>query len=204
MPFYLAYPGCCPELRLVSGLVDAEVLFCQGRGSRRRFSFKHALVQDAAYNSLVRKKREQLHLAVADALEENFEETCFKEPEVVAWHLQSAGEFDRSLKYWENASERSLNSYAYQEAIEQIQHALDALEQLPESHDNVKDPYPIIVYLQGSYGVGGPIENVNKWGLTRLIRDENDLSNERNQLLTARKPEKWNCSWDPKTILILV
>ena len=54
---------------------------------------------------------------------------------------------------------------------------------LPESHDMDHGPYPVLVYLQGGYGVGGPIENVNRWGLMRLIRDERELDSERNQLL---------------------
>lgn len=117
-------------------LVDAELLFTQGRGARIRYNFKHALIQDAAYNSLIKKRRQEIHLAIAEAFEDSFPEVCEKEPEVVARHFTEAAVDEKSLVYWDRASERSLRSYAYREAIEQINCALQALKNLPESRDH--------------------------------------------------------------------
>lgn len=72
-------------------LVAAELLFVQGRAPRQRYQFKHALLQDAAYNSLVKAKRQEFHGQTAAALDAHFPDVCEKEPEVVAQHFSEAG-----------------------------------------------------------------------------------------------------------------
>lgn len=116
-------------------LVAAELLFVQGRAPRQRFQFKHALLQDAAYNSLVKAKRQEFHGQTAAALEAHFPDVCEKEPEVVAQHFSEAGLPDRAVKYWQRAGERSLRRYAYREAIQQIRSGLEAIKSLPESRE---------------------------------------------------------------------
>ncbi len=122
--------------RELQKLADAELLFVQGRGARTRYSFKHALIQDAAYDSMVKAKRQELHRRLACAIESSFPDTCVAEPEVLARHFAEAGDFEKAWFYWNRAGERSLQRYAYREAIEQIRGALLALEGLPDSRDN--------------------------------------------------------------------
>ncbi len=122
--------------RELQKLVDAELLFTQGRGPRTRYSFKHALIQDAAYNSLVKRKRQKLHRSIAEAIEASFPDICTKEPEVLARHFAEAGDNEKAFQYWDSAGERSLQRYAYREAIEHIRGALAALDAMPKTSDN--------------------------------------------------------------------
>ena len=117
-------------------LVEAELLFTQGRGARLRYSFKHALIQDAAYGTLVKDRRQQLHQDIAQAIDGTFPEVREKEPEVLARHYTEAGNDEKALTYWNNAGERSLQRYAYREAIEHIRSELSALSKLPDSREN--------------------------------------------------------------------
>ena len=81
-----------PRLRDVLGrLVEAELLYQRGRPPRARYMFKHALIQDAAYQSLVRRTRQQYHRQVAELLESNFADTVEASPELVAHHYSEAG-----------------------------------------------------------------------------------------------------------------
>ena len=116
-------------------LVDAELLFTEGRAPRQRYQFKHALLQDAAYNSLVKSVRQEFHARIGVALESQFPDVCDKEPEVVAQHFSDAGIPEKAFRYWGRAGERSLHRYAYREAIQQIRAGLEAIKLLPESRD---------------------------------------------------------------------
>ncbi len=124
-----------PLHRELQKLVDAELLFVQGRGARTRYSFKHALIQDAAYDSMVKGNRQELHRRLAYAIESAFPDICVSEPEVLARHFAEAGDFEKAWFFWNRAGERSLQRYAYREAVEQIRGALQALEGLPDSRD---------------------------------------------------------------------
>src|SRR5262249_23230205 len=98
-------------------LVDAELIYQRGTPPDATYQFKHALVQDAAYASLVRGRRQQLHGAIARALEERFPDTMATEPEMLAYHFTEAGLPKLATSYWFKAGQRATEHSAYQEAI---------------------------------------------------------------------------------------
>ena len=123
-----------PRLRDVLGrLVEAELLYQRGRPPRSRYIFKHALIQDAAYQSLLRRTRQQYHRQVAELLESNFADTVEASPELVAHHYSEAGLPDPAVKYWQRAGEKAARRSANQEAVGHLTAGLEQLAQLPET-----------------------------------------------------------------------
>lgn len=117
----------------LSRLADAELVFTSGSDAHRQYSFKHGLVQDAAYNSLLRRRRRGLHGRVADVLEAEFPEVVAGEPELLAHHHAGADHPDRAATYWQRAGERALQRSANEEAIAYLDRALPMVERLPAS-----------------------------------------------------------------------
>src|SRR5262249_34860635 len=97
------------------------------------YSFKHALVQDAAHESLLRSTRQQLHAQIARALETLFPELMDAQPELFAQHYAEAGLVERSVAFWGKAGHRSAARSAMVEAAAQFQRGLEQLRLLPES-----------------------------------------------------------------------
>jgi predicted ATPase len=114
-------------------LVHAELIFQRGVPPDATYQFKHALVQDAAYSSLVRSRRQQLHGVIGRALVEQFPEIADIEPEIVAHHYAEAGLADAAIDYWQKAGERAIRTSAYLEAVKHITHGVDLLQQLPST-----------------------------------------------------------------------
>jgi predicted ATPase len=84
-------------------LSRAGLIFCRGEPPDCTYTFKHALLQGAAYESLLRMRRQQLHRRIADALEEEFAELAEKEPQLMAHHLAQAGLSERAINYLQKA-----------------------------------------------------------------------------------------------------
>jgi predicted ATPase len=106
----IAATAALPENSLknaLSQLADADLIYQRGVPPDATYQFKHALVQDASYASLVRSRRQQLHGAVAQALEERFADIAATEPETVAHHLTEAGLTESALSYWLRAGQRT-------------------------------------------------------------------------------------------------
>ena len=110
--------------------VDDE-LYQRGRPPRARYLFKHALIQDAAYASLLRSARQQVHANVAQALMDKLPELAETQPELLAHHYTQAGLLAPALDRWQAAVERAVQRSAYVEAIHSIDQALAQLAQLP-------------------------------------------------------------------------
>src|SRR5262249_43264594 len=132
-------------------LVDAGLLFPRGTHPRVTYTFKHALIQDAAYQSLVKKTRQQLHRQVAEALEKSFPDVVETQPELVAHHLGEAGETARSVGYWLQAGERTQRRSAHIEAIRHMTRGLDAVARLPDGPDRIGAELRFRLLLSGSY-----------------------------------------------------
>jgi predicted ATPase len=88
-------------------LVGAELLYQRGRPPRAKYMFKHALIQDAAYGSLLKRTRQQHHQQIAQMLEAEFSETVKAEPELVAHHYTEAGLNEQAVGYWHQAGKRA-------------------------------------------------------------------------------------------------
>ena len=112
-------------------LVQAEMLFQKGRPPQCSYLFKHALIQDAAYKSMLKKKRQQYHGKIAEGLVARFAETAATEPELVAQHYTEAGQSEQGIEYWLRAGQRAGERADYQEAIRHLSRGLDLLNTLP-------------------------------------------------------------------------
>jgi predicted ATPase/DNA-binding response OmpR family regulator/class 3 adenylate cyclase len=113
-------------------LAAPELIFVRGEPPDSTYVFKHALVQDAAYGTLVRSKRQQLHRRIADALEQGFPETVETQPELLAHHLIQAGLTERAIDYLRKAGQRTIERSANAEAIRHLTQALELLQSRPE------------------------------------------------------------------------
>ncbi|HXA21585.1 MAG TPA: AAA family ATPase [Acetobacteraceae bacterium] len=123
------------ELQAALGqLSDAGLLFCRGTAPHASYLFKHALVQDAAYSTLLRGRRQELHVRVAAALEEHFADLVERQPELLAHHLTAAGKSERAVDQWLKAGQHAAAKFAYPEAIAHFKRGLGLLNSLPESH----------------------------------------------------------------------
>jgi predicted ATPase/class 3 adenylate cyclase len=124
------------EVELASALdrlIAAGLLFRQGAPPHATYLFKHALVQDTAYSTLLRSDRQQLHARIAEVVERRFPERITREPELLAHHLTEAHEIERAIGYWLKAGERAAERSANLEAIRHLTRGLEALKTLPES-----------------------------------------------------------------------
>jgi class 3 adenylate cyclase/predicted ATPase len=128
-------------------LTAAELIFVRGEPPHSRYVFKHALVQDAAYSSLLRGKRQQLHSRIAEVLEEQFADTVETQPELVAHHFEQAGISGPAIEYLRKAGQRAIERSANAEAIGHLKHALELLQSLPDNSDHKRAALELEVML---------------------------------------------------------
>ena len=120
------------ELQLaLDRLVATGLLFRQGVPPQASYLFKHALVQDAAYGTLLREPRRALHARIAEALESQFTNIAESQPELLARHCTEAGLIEKAAGLWGKAGQRSLARAALLEGVEQLKRALDQIATLP-------------------------------------------------------------------------
>jgi class 3 adenylate cyclase/tetratricopeptide (TPR) repeat protein len=123
-----------PELQGGLGeLVENELLYQRGRPPRARYIFKHALIQDAAYQSLLKRTRQEYHRQVAILLLERFPETVAAHPELVAHHYCEGGCIEEAVTYLRKAGEVALAVSANAEAVTHFSRALELIKELPET-----------------------------------------------------------------------
>ena len=120
--------------RHLKRLLDAGLLLHSGEGQHRRYRFKHPLVQEAAYQSLLKSRRKTLHARAADALQATAH-LYPPSPELLAWHCGGATRFERAAPHWQRAAEVALAQSAYIEAIACLRAGLDAIEQLADNSE---------------------------------------------------------------------
>jgi class 3 adenylate cyclase/predicted ATPase len=116
---------------LLDRIIAAGLLFRQGIPPHASYLFKHALVQDAAYGTLLREPRRALHASIVEAFESRFPEIAESQPEVLARHCTEAGQFEKAARHWGQAGQRSLERSALVEAVEQLSCALAQISGLP-------------------------------------------------------------------------
>jgi class 3 adenylate cyclase/tetratricopeptide (TPR) repeat protein len=139
-------------------LVDAGLLFRRGMPPQSLYLFKHALVQDAAYGTLLRRPRQQLHARIAAVLEERFPETLEQQPARLAQHCTEAGLVEKAVAYWGRAGRQSLTRSAVTEALSQLGKGLDLVAGRPENPERWRLELPLQsalgTALAASRGVG--------------------------------------------------
>jgi class 3 adenylate cyclase/predicted ATPase len=116
-------------------LVETGLLFCRGTAPHASYLFKHALVQDAAYSTLLRGRRQELHARVAAALEAHFADLIERQPELLAHHLTAAGNTERAVDQWHKAGERALQRSANAEASAHLANAIRLIASLPSGNE---------------------------------------------------------------------
>ena len=109
-------------------LAEADILFVEGAGPQATFHFKHALIQDAAYDSLLKSRRQALHRRAAELLREQ-PERASAEPEVIAHHFTQAGLNELAIEWWSKAGDQALRRWAFQEAIAHLGKAIAMADQ---------------------------------------------------------------------------
>ncbi|WP_026619679.1 class 3 adenylate cyclase/predicted ATPase [Ensifer sp. WSM1721] len=114
-------------------LEESELVYRRGTPPHATFAFKHALVQEAAYESLLRSKRQQMHATVARAIEEHFPEKATTQPEILARHYSEAGLAEQAICYWLKAGQQAAELSANAEAIGHLMKGLDVLKSIPAS-----------------------------------------------------------------------
>ena len=114
-------------------LVEAEVLYQRGVPPQATYLFKHALLQEAAYQSLLRSTRQQYHAHIAQVLAERFPETAETQPELLAHHYTAAGLAAAAVDYWQRAGALALRRSAHVEAIAHLTKGLEVLQTLPDT-----------------------------------------------------------------------
>jgi class 3 adenylate cyclase/predicted ATPase len=131
----LAAVSPLPEAELLAALdrlAAAELVFRRGEPPEASYSFKHALVRDAAHESLLKAQRQRLHARIAGVLAERAPETAEMEPELLARHYTEAGLAEQAVDHWQRAGQKALARSAMAEAVAHLTHGLELLEQLPE------------------------------------------------------------------------
>lgn len=116
-------------------LAEAELVFMRGSPPNATYTFKHALVQDTAYSTMLRQRRQQLHTAIALVLEKRFPEVVNNTPQVIAQQFESAGRPQEAVAYWRKAGERYLRRFAMKESIAHYSNALRLVLAMPESRE---------------------------------------------------------------------
>ncbi|MGA9722128.1 MAG: adenylate/guanylate cyclase domain-containing protein [Candidatus Binatus sp.] len=114
-------------------LADAELIYANGIPPDATYTFKHALIQDAAYDALLKSKRRQVHGRVAQALEEQFPHTAETQPELLAHHYTQAGLAALAISYWHEAGKRAAQGSASKEAAAHLSRGLELIETLPDT-----------------------------------------------------------------------
>jgi class 3 adenylate cyclase/tetratricopeptide (TPR) repeat protein len=119
-------------------LIEAEVLYRRGSPPQARYLFKHALIQDAAYQSLLKSTRQQIHSRIAHALESQFPVTAETQPELIAHHYTEGGLGAQAIPHWQRAGERALERWANLEAVSHLTKGLELLEAASDTsgHDD--------------------------------------------------------------------
>ena len=124
--------------RELSRLVEAELVYQRGLPPQATYTFKHALIQDTAYQSLLRSTRQGYHRRIAEVLTEQFPETVETQPELLAYHFTEAGLHEQAVGYWQQAGEKAIQRSANAEAISHLNKGLELLKTLPDTLDRTQ------------------------------------------------------------------
>jgi class 3 adenylate cyclase/tetratricopeptide (TPR) repeat protein len=119
-------------------LVEAELLYQRGLPPRATYLFKHALIRDAAYESLLKRTRQHYHQQIAGALEEHFPETAVGQPELLAYHCTLSEAWERAFVYLVRSGDKARQVYANQEAITFYTQAIEASDRIRPALDDVQ------------------------------------------------------------------
>jgi predicted ATPase len=151
------------EVTLQQGLaqlVAAELLYQRGHPPQATYIFKHALVQDAAYQSLLKSTRQKYHQRIAQVLEEQFPETAITQPALLAHHYTVAGLTEQAIPYWQRAGQQASDRSANLEAVSHFTTGIELLQTLPETPEHTQHTLTLHIALgaalQIAKGIAAP------------------------------------------------
>ncbi len=133
--------------RELSQLVEAGLLYQQGALPQATFIFKHALIQDAAYQSLLKSKRQQYHRHIAEVLERQLTGMVDSQPELLAHHMTEAGLYERAVVCWQKAGEWAMQRSANVEAVSHLTTARKLLKNLPRTPERTPQELTLLLAL---------------------------------------------------------
>jgi TOMM system kinase/cyclase fusion protein len=128
-------------------LVEAELVYQRGAAAQATYLFKHALIQDAAYQSLLKSTHQQYHQRIAQVLEARFPDICETQPELLAHHYTEAGLNAQAVDYWQRAGEHASDRSAYLEAISHLTTGIELLKTLPETPEHTQHTLALHIAL---------------------------------------------------------
>jgi class 3 adenylate cyclase/predicted ATPase len=147
----------------IARLISAGIVQRRGEGGTGTLRFSHALVRDAAYGLLLRKRRRELHGRVADVLLRDYPDLVEARPELAAPHFTESGRDLEAIEYWLKAGGRAVAQYALHEAIDHYQRALELVRSAPGSPDRVRREIGIL------FALGPLIQNASGGGDPRIL-----------------------------------
>jgi class 3 adenylate cyclase/predicted ATPase len=136
-------------------LADADILLVQGLPPASDYRFKHALIQDAAYENLLKSRRQALHRRAAEVLRDQFSDTAAAEPALLAYHFTEAGLTEAAIEWWRTAGQRSLARSALVEGIDQLKRALGQIATLPATPDVRREEIKLQVAFANALALTG-------------------------------------------------
>jgi class 3 adenylate cyclase/predicted ATPase len=146
--------------RELGRLVEAEIVYQRGVPPQATYTFKHALIQDAAYQSLLKSTRQQHHQRIAQVLEGQFPETAEAQPELLAHHYTEAGLSAQAVRYWQQAGQRTVERSANLEAVAHLRKGLEVLATLPDTPERSRQELGLQIILgpalMASKGIAAP------------------------------------------------
>lgn len=128
-------------------LVDSGILYVDGEAPTTTYTFKHALIQEAAYESLLRSRRAIHHGTIARTMEQRFPQLTSAHPELLAHHYTAAGIIPKAIDYWEEAGKQAVRTSANREAIDRLQRGLQLVKDLPPSAERDQRELSLTIYL---------------------------------------------------------
>src|SRR5215475_12436116 len=141
-------------------LVEAELVYQRGVPPEATYTFKHALIQDVAYQSLLKSTRQQYHQRIAQTLETQFPETVETQPELVARHYTAAGCAEQAVVYWLRAGQQASDRSAHLEAVSHLTTGIELLKTLPETPEHTRQALSLHIALgaalQIAKGIAAP------------------------------------------------
>jgi class 3 adenylate cyclase/DNA-binding winged helix-turn-helix (wHTH) protein/tetratricopeptide (TPR) repeat protein len=132
-------------------LVAAELLYQRGQPPRAIYRFKHALIQEAAYESVLQRVRRRTHQRIVEVLEAQFPETVAMQPALLAYHAQRGEQWEQALTYCRQAGEQAMARSAYREAVAAFEQALVAVQHLPDSRDTREQAIDLHLALRNAF-----------------------------------------------------
>lgn len=163
-------------------LVQSELLFQSGSSASKHYSFKHALVQDSVYDSMLSETRRSHHMEIAAALVDGFLEAVDTAPELVAHHFTEAGATDQAIAYWHRAGKRSAGRSADAESVAQLERAIKILDGVEESPESLQKSLALHIDLTGPLIAIGGYSSVEMEKNTQRALDLAEMVGETNRI----------------------